>query len=106
MGITSSARLGLVSNTATQIQMFRSVGATPPRLEHGALLVGTEGKLSKRLGFRSEWMAREAGGSSDRARRPCSRDWGTQRSGRAGDALNDLTRSIDFARSAAPPPSA
>jgi glutamyl-tRNA synthetase len=39
-----------VSNTATQIQMFAALGAAPPQFAHEALLVGTEGKLSKRLG--------------------------------------------------------
>ncbi len=39
-----------VSNTATQIQMFAALGAAPPAFAHEALLVGTEGKLSKRLG--------------------------------------------------------
>ncbi len=39
-----------VSNTAVQIQMFTALGATPPRFAHEALLVGSEGKLSKRLG--------------------------------------------------------
>ena len=39
-----------VSNTASQIQMFAALGAEPPRFAHEALLVGTEGKLSKRLG--------------------------------------------------------
>src|SRR3546814_2587475 len=39
-----------VSNTAAQIQMFAALGAKPPAFAHEALLVGTEGKLSKRLG--------------------------------------------------------
>lgn len=39
-----------VSNTAVQIQMFEALGATPPAFAHEALLVGSEGKLSKRLG--------------------------------------------------------
>src|SRR3546814_11822963 len=39
-----------VSNTAAQIQMFAALGATPPAFAHEDLLVGTEGKLSKRLG--------------------------------------------------------
>jgi len=39
-----------VSNTATQMQMFAALGAKPPRFAHAALLTGTEGKLSKRLG--------------------------------------------------------
>jgi glutamyl-tRNA synthetase len=39
-----------VTNTATQIQMFEALGAEPPAFAHEALLTGTEGKLSKRLG--------------------------------------------------------
>ena len=51
MGITHVVRgEDHVSNTATQIQMFAALGATPPAFAHEALLVGTEGKLSKRLG--------------------------------------------------------
>ena len=51
MGITHVVRgEDHVSNTATQIQMFAALGASPPAFAHEALLVGTEGKLSKRLG--------------------------------------------------------
>jgi glutamyl-tRNA synthetase len=39
-----------VSNTALQLQMFAAMGMAPPRFGHAALLVGSEGKLSKRLG--------------------------------------------------------
>lgn len=39
-----------VSNTALQIQMFAAMGAPPPAFAHEALLTGSEGKLSKRLG--------------------------------------------------------
>ena len=39
-----------VSNTAVQIQMFEAMGASVPAFAHEALLVGKEGKLSKRLG--------------------------------------------------------
>ncbi len=39
-----------VSNTAVQLQMFTALGSTPPAFAHEALLVGSEGKLSKRLG--------------------------------------------------------
>lgn len=39
-----------VSNTALQLQMFAAMGMAPPRFGHAALLVGAEGKLSKRLG--------------------------------------------------------
>ena len=51
MGITHVVRgEDHVANTAVQIQMFQALGAKPPEFAHEALLVGTEGKLSKRLG--------------------------------------------------------
>lgn len=40
-----------VSNTATHIQMFEAMGATPPAFAHLPLIAGAEGeKLSKRIG--------------------------------------------------------
>jgi glutamyl-tRNA synthetase len=51
MGVTDVLRgEDHVSNTALQLQMFTALGAAPPRFAHQALLVGSEGKLSKRLG--------------------------------------------------------
>jgi glutamyl-tRNA synthetase len=51
MGITQVLRgEDHVSNTAVQIQMFTAMGAAAPEFAHEALLVGKEGKLSKRLG--------------------------------------------------------
>ena len=50
-----------VSNTATQLQMFTALDAEPPRFAHEALLVGAEGKLSKRLGSLGMNELREAG---------------------------------------------
>ncbi len=51
MGVTQVLRgEDHVSNTATQIQMFTALGAQPPAFAHEALLTGSEGKLSKRLG--------------------------------------------------------
>jgi glutamyl-tRNA synthetase len=51
MGITHVVRgEDHVSNTALQLQMFDAMGATPPAFAHEALLTGSEGKLSKRLG--------------------------------------------------------
>ena len=51
MGVTDVLRgEDHVSNTAAQLQMFTALGASPPRFAHEALLVGNEGKLSKRLG--------------------------------------------------------
>jgi len=51
MGVTDVLRgEDHVSNTALQLQMFTALGSKPPRFAHEALLVGSEGKLSKRLG--------------------------------------------------------
>lgn len=51
MGITHVVRgEDHVANTAIQVQMFQALGAENPAFAHEALLVGTEGKLSKRLG--------------------------------------------------------
>ena len=62
MGITHVVRgEDHVSNTAAQIQMFQGLGAKPPEFAHEALLVGTEGKLSKRLGSLGMASLREAG---------------------------------------------
>ncbi|HEX8668323.1 MAG TPA: glutamate--tRNA ligase [Allosphingosinicella sp.] len=50
-----------VANTALQIQMFQALGAAPPAFAHEALLVGSEGKLSKRLGSLGVDSMREQG---------------------------------------------
>lgn len=62
MGITDVVRgEDHVSNTATQLQMFTALGAAPPRFAHAALLTGSEGKLSKRLGSTGVAEFREMG---------------------------------------------
>jgi glutamyl-tRNA synthetase len=62
MGITHVVRgEDHVSNTATQIQMFEALGVKPPEFAHEALLTGSEGKLSKRLGSLGVDALREAG---------------------------------------------
>ena len=62
MGITHVVRgEDHVSNTAAQIQMFAALGAPAPAFAHEALLVGSEGKLSKRLGSLGVEAFREAG---------------------------------------------
>lgn len=62
MGVTDVLRgEDHVSNTATQVQMFHALGAEPPHFAHEALLVGAEGKLSKRLGSLGVAELREAG---------------------------------------------
>lgn len=50
-----------VTNTALQIQMFEALGAQVPAFAHEALLVGSEGKLSKRLGSLGVDAMKEAG---------------------------------------------
>jgi glutamyl-tRNA synthetase len=62
MGITHILRgEDHVSNTATQIQMFTALGAPLPAFAHEALLTGSEGKLSKRLGSLGVAHFREMG---------------------------------------------
>jgi len=51
MGVTHVVRgEDHVTNTGLQLQMFTALGAIPPEFAHEALLTGSEGKLSKRLG--------------------------------------------------------
>jgi glutamyl-tRNA synthetase len=62
MGVTHVVRgEDHVTNTALQIQMFQALGAQPPAFAHEALLVGAEGKLSKRLGSLGVDGMKEAG---------------------------------------------
>jgi glutamyl-tRNA synthetase len=62
MGVTHVLRgEDHVANTALQIQIFEALGARPPAFAHEALLVGTEGKLSKRLGSLGADSLREQG---------------------------------------------
>ncbi len=62
MGVTDVLRgEDHVSNTAAQLQMFTALGAPVPRFAHEALLVGSEGKLSKRLGSLGVAAFREQG---------------------------------------------
>lgn len=62
MGVTHVLRgEDHVTNTALQIQMFEALGAEPPAFAHEALLVGSEGKLSKRLGSLGADSLREQG---------------------------------------------
>lgn len=68
MGITHIVRgADHVTNTATQIQIMRAMGGTPPAFAHHSLLTGAQGEgLSKRLGtlslrdLRAEGVAKEA----------------------------------------------
>ncbi|HQU69150.1 MAG TPA: glutamate--tRNA ligase [Albidovulum sp.] len=68
MGITHIVRgADHVTNTATQIQIMKAMGGTPPSFAHHSLLTGAQGEgLSKRLGtlslrdLRAEGVAKEA----------------------------------------------
>ena len=62
MGITHVLRgEDHVTNTALQIEMFEALAARVPHFAHEALLVGSEGKLSKRLGSLGVEAMREQG---------------------------------------------
>ena len=62
MGVTHVVRgEDHVTNTGLQIQMFDAMGTRPPAFAHEALLVGSEGKLSKRLGSLGVEAFREQG---------------------------------------------
>jgi len=62
MGVTHVVRgEDHVTNTATQLQMFDALGAARPQFAHEALLTGSEGKLSKRLGALGMDAFRERG---------------------------------------------
>jgi len=62
MGVTHVVRgEDHVTNTGLQLQMFDALGAQRPAFAHAALLTGSEGKLSKRLGSLGVEAMREAG---------------------------------------------
>lgn len=62
MGITDVVRgEDHVSNTAAQLQMFDAMGVPRPAFAHAALLVGSDGKLSKRMGSIGVAHLRESG---------------------------------------------
>jgi glutamyl-tRNA synthetase len=62
MGVTHVVRgEDHVTNTGLQLQMFEAMGAEAPAFAHEALLVGSEGKLSKRLGALGVEAFREEG---------------------------------------------
>ncbi|MDO5620513.1 MAG: glutamate--tRNA ligase [Paracoccus sp. (in: a-proteobacteria)] len=63
MGVTHIVRgADHVTNTATQIQIIRALGGTPPAFAHHSLLTGPKGEeLSKRLGVLSIRQLREEG---------------------------------------------
>jgi glutamyl-tRNA synthetase len=62
MGVTHVVRgEDHVTNTGLQLQMFAALGAASPTFAHAALLVGSEGKLAKRLGSLGVSAMKDAG---------------------------------------------
>lgn len=63
MGVTDIVRgSDHVTNTATQIQIIKAIGGTPPSFAHHSLLTGAQGEeLSKRIGALSLKDLRESG---------------------------------------------
>jgi len=98
MGVTTVVRgEDHVSNTATQLQMFAALGCPPPTFAHEALLVGSEGKLSKRLGS-LDCDALRADGIEPLAVAALLARIGTSDPVEPVDSLAPLIASIDFAR--------
>ncbi|MDO7841366.1 glutamate--tRNA ligase [Sphingomonas immobilis] len=98
MGITHVVRgEDHVSNTALQLQMFAAMGAEPPAFAHEALLTGSEGKLSKRLGSLGVEHFREAGIEPEAVRALLARIGTSDPVEPIADAAT-LIETFDFAR--------
>lgn len=98
MGVTHVVRgEDHVSNTALQLQMFAAMGATPPAFAHEALLVGSEGKLSKRLGSLGVDAFREQGIEPEAVRALLARI-GTSDPVEPVTDVSRLVETFDFAR--------
>lgn len=98
MGVTTVVRgEDHVSNTASQLQMFGALGAQPPAFAHEALLVGSEGKLSKRLGS-LDCDALRAGGIEPLAVAALLARLGTSDPVEPVDSFAPLIAGIEFGR--------
>ncbi len=98
MGVTTVVRgEDHVSNTATQLQMFAALGAGSPMFAHEALLMGSEGKLSKRLGS-LDCDALRADGIEPLAVAALLARLGTSDPVEPVESLAPLIAGIDFAR--------
>ena len=86
-----------VSNTALQVQMFAAMGVQAPAFAHEALLVGSEGKLSKRLGSLGVAAFRAAGIEPEAVRALLARLGTSDPVEPIADAA-PLIASMDFAR--------
>ena len=98
MGITHVVRgEDHVSNTALQLQMFAAMDAPAPAFAHEALLTGSEGKLSKRLGSLGVAHFRETGIEPEAVRALLARIGTSDPVEPVADAAT-LIASFDFAR--------
>jgi glutamyl-tRNA synthetase len=98
MGVTHIVRgEDHVTNAGLQLQMFEALGATAPAFAHEALLVGSEGKLSKRLGSLGADAFREDG-IEPLALNALLARIGTSDPVEAVADMDVLIESIDFAR--------
>jgi glutamyl-tRNA synthetase len=98
MGVTHVVRgEDHVSNTALQLQMFAAMGADAPAFAHEALLTGSEGKLSTRLGSLGVEHFREHGIEPEAVRALLARIGTSDPVEPIADAAT-LIASFDFAR--------
>ena len=98
MGVTHIVRgEDHVTNAGLQLQMFEALGAAAPAFAHEALLVGSEGKLSKRLGSLGADAFREDGIEPIALNALLARI-GTSDPVEAVTDMTPLIGSIDFAR--------
>ena len=97
MGVTQVIRgEDHVANTALQLQMFEAMGAPPPAFAHAALLTGTEGKLSKRIGSLGVDALRD-GGVEPQALLSLLARIGTSRPVEAMTDRNEIAAGFDLA---------
>lgn len=88
-----------VSNTATHIQMFEALGATPPAFAHLPLISDLEGgKLSKRLGSMSIYDLRDIEGLEPMAISSLLARLGTSDSIEPFSTIDPLIASFDFSK--------
>jgi glutamyl-tRNA synthetase len=99
MGVTDVIRgEDHVANTGVQIELFRALGATPPRFAHHNLIVAASGEeMSKRKGTLSLRSFREAGAEPE-AVAAVAVLTGTAEPVRPVQSLDELLQSADLAK--------
>lgn len=88
-----------VSNTASHVQMFKALGATPPEFAHLPLISATDGgKLSKRLGSTSVFDIRDTEGLEPMALNSLLARLGTSDPIEPFTNLDGIIKSFDFSK--------